>query len=249
MQPVNQYHLLPCLTTTRKAHWRRLTGEIASHQLTEIALYVTCVTLDERRELYDLLAATAVTKIPHVHLRDDTEEWELDYLSERYGTTLFNLHPSPAGLAIMERYPRYRSRFYLENLKLLDEGFYEGVRRCGGVCLDFSHWADFGLIRQLPQYQGFRQVLAEVPVGCCHVSAVVPHGWTDRQGRRRYNRHHFADLSEFDYLADLREYIPPIVSLELENPLTEQLQAITYIEQLLADPTPAGVLPRPAAGY
>jgi hypothetical protein len=236
--PTSQYRILPCLTTTPAANWRSLLSEIALQELTEIALFLTCVTVDERRDLYDLLAGTAVHRIPHVHLRDDAEAWELDYLADRYGTYLFNLHPSPAGLALLEQLPHYADRLYLENVKALDEGFYEGVRRCGGLCLDFSHWVDFGLIQRLPQYDAFPQVLAEVPIGCCHVSAIVAEGWTDDRGKRHYNRHYFERLEELDYLFEQRAYLPPIVSLELENSIAEQLQAVAYLQRLLAQTPP-----------
>jgi hypothetical protein len=43
-------------------------------------------------------------------------------------------------------------------------------------------------------------------------------------------------LADFDYLKNYpRKYFPPIIALELENSLKEQLQAKEYIEKIMEE--------------
>ncbi|MDZ4384981.1 MAG: hypothetical protein U0944_01030, partial [Candidatus Moranbacteria bacterium] len=79
------------LTTTLGSDWRMKAEEIDRLGIKELALFLTCLGSEDRRELYGLLENTSLESIPHVHLRDDMELWELDYLVEKYHTQVFNI--------------------------------------------------------------------------------------------------------------------------------------------------------------
>ena len=85
--------LLGLTTITPKEEWKNKVKEIDELGIKEVALFPTCLNLEERKELYRLLENTKLERIPHVHIREeDTESWELDYLVKRYKTQVFNTH-------------------------------------------------------------------------------------------------------------------------------------------------------------
>lgn len=227
--------ILPGLTTTAGADWRSMIAEIAPLGLHEAAFFPTCLRRAERREAYTLLEQTPLRALPHVHLRDTMTPDEVEYLARRWHTEVFNLHATPAALVLIAACPQYRRRIFLENVRTLTPLFHEGLGSCGGVCLDYSHWEDFGRIRGEQTYEGFESVVQEATVGCCHVSALVREGWwhPGRNDHWRYNRHRFEQLREFDYLEEYRQYFPRYLSLELENPLREQLAVKAHLEARL----------------
>lgn len=229
----SQHIILPGITTTEGADWRTLVAEAAELGLTTAALFPTLLKPAERRELYEALEQTELQTLPHVHLRDDMERWEMEYLVERWQAEVFNLHPTEAGVALLERLPEYRDRIYLENGRTITPLHRDGLQRCAGVCLDFSHWEDFGYTRNNEGYGEFAAVVQAHGVGCCHISAVIREGWRHpvRSDEVRYNRHYFEELAEFDYLTRYREYFPSYLSIELENSLSEQLLVKAYLEE------------------
>lgn len=70
-----KHKILLGLTTTPKSDWREKVKEIEKFGIKELALFPTFLSPDERKELYTLLEKTKIKNIPHVHLRDDMEEW------------------------------------------------------------------------------------------------------------------------------------------------------------------------------
>lgn len=227
--------ILPGITTTRGSDWRAKVAEIEQLGLEVAALFPTVLDLPTRRELYAALEQTPLQRIPHVHLRDDMERWELQYFQERWHTVAFNLHATEAGLQLIRRAPEYAAAIHLENTHSLTPLFMEGLTLCGGLCLDFSHWQDFGRLVGEPSYAQLDVLASRYPIGCCHVSAVVAQGWRRSENEPlHYNRHYFTVLSELSYLTDYRQYLPSLISLELENSLAEQLMAKKYLRELLA---------------
>jgi hypothetical protein len=225
------------LTTSAGSDWRAKIAESAELQLSALALFATGIGLEERQELYALLEASSLQALPHVHLRHDTEAWEVDYFVERWRTEVFNLHAMPEALSLLGRCPQHRSSIYLENGSSLTPLFLECLASCAGLCLDFSHWADHGEKRGNEGYELLPALAKQHPVGCCHLSAIVPEGWWEpvRNDHWRHSRHWFEDLREFDYLRAYRRYFPHYLSLELENSLVEQLEAKAYAEELLVE--------------
>jgi len=206
------------LTTTSKSDWRAKTKEIDELGLKEIALFPTCLKKDERRELYGLLEKTGLEHIPHVHLKDDMNEQELEYLSDRYQTELFNTHadrPYKHFLAMN----RFRGVVYIENLYKIDDVFKEAVRLFAGICLDVSHWQQLGKEKAEPTYDDFASFLKKYRIGCCHISG--PSGHWLKSGEN------------LGYARAYSEYLPEYISLELENSFTEQMKAKEYLKKLL----------------
>jgi len=216
---------LPALTTTRKDLVAPFLEDLSRSKVRTIALFPTTLKPDERRTLYRDLEGILGLRIPHVHLRADCDDAEIGYLVYRFGTEVFNVHPAASNTAFVPESSRWTKKIWLENSDVLPEA--EQLEGYGGVCPDFSHWEAARRSRD-PLYEGFADLVRRFPPRCCHISAIRegdPNPWNGRT-----DHHHFTSLSDLDYLDRYREFFPPDwASLEVENPLDEQLAAIAYL--------------------
>lgn len=224
------------LTTTPKSDWREKTREIDKLGLEEVALFPTFLEMDERKELYYLLEKTRLKRLPHVHLRDDMEEWELDYFIERWHSQVFNIHSTRAASDFLER-TSHKDIIFIENLHKIDEYYIKNVETGGGICIDFSHWQDQGKFQNNEGYDQFENLIKKYKVGCSHISAIIeePFEYIDpKSGKGRMVRddHFLSDLSQLDYMRDYVQYLPRYVSIELENSFERQMKAKEYLEKL-----------------
>jgi len=221
--------ILPALTSTRKDRIPAFLDDLARSEVRTIALFPTTLKPDERHNLYRSLEAIVGLKIPHVHLRSDCTDAEIGYLAYRFGTEVFNVHPSASNTAYVPESTRWLAQIYLENADVLPDE--DQLRSYGGVCPDFSHWEAARRARDRG-YDGFEALVRRFPARCCHVSAIRegdPNPWNGRT-----DHHHFTQISDLDYLVRYREFLPPDwVSLEVENPLEEQRAAIRHLNTLL----------------
>jgi len=231
-----KHKILLGLTTTRGSDWRDKMREIDEFGIKEIAAFPTCLELPERKELYEALKGSKIESIPHLHIRSDMEEWELDFFRDQYGTELFNIHPSDEGLALISNNPEYQSKIYLENTGELSNNFFSGLPNSAGLCLDFTHWYDYQYLQNRSDYQNFDQTIRKYSIGCCHISAIKPNSCYVIEGDKKnleFNSHTFANLSEFDYINKVKEYLPEVISIELSNTLKEQMEVKKYLEELI----------------
>jgi hypothetical protein len=227
--------ILPSVTTFQQTNintWQDKIAEIDKFDLKEVALFLTSLPFEKRPELYRALETTNLQAITFVHIKTDVTVDELDYLSGRWGTRVFN-HHCVSTWPLDHDISKYFPKLYIENteIPLADEEL-EGK---AGICLDFSHLEDAR--RSAPEI--FKQWLgacSKHPVGCGHVSAVREDPWqsNDPKDFPRYSRHDFKNLSEFDYLANYPLVMfPKFIAIELENSLEDQLKVREYIENLL----------------
>ena len=223
-------HIIPGLTSTKKERISSFIEDLQREGIKEIALFPTCLDNAERASLYKELELLPSLRIPHVHARSDFDEGELDYLCERFGTEAFNIHPNGSTHPFGRIPARHLQKFFVENVEQVPEE--AELELVGGLCPDFSHWANalaFGRI----EYDGaMRRLASRYTIGCCHLSALRPGFPNPWHGE--WDHHEFMSLSDLDYLRDYRDFMPQgWGSLELENPLSQQLKALQYLESLL----------------
>lgn len=225
------------LTTITPGEWKNKVKEVDELGLKEIALFPTCLDIEQRQELYDLLEKTRLENIPHVHLRLDIESWELDYLTQRFKTRVFNVHPRKEAIAFIRRNKKYQDKIFVENL-LMDDDFLEVLDNCGGICLDLAHWEDYGFMKKGKPYEILPGLLKKHKIGVNHLSAVkkeITHyrdNFTN-QDFYNYSDHNLTELVEVDYVKKYKDYLADIISLELENPLKRQLEVKNYLEKII----------------
>jgi len=233
------YRILPSITTTSGANWRQMVLEIDELGLEEIALFPTCLEYEQRQELYLALEKTNLKRIPHVHLRNDFEVAEIEYLTNRFDTEIFNGH---IGLLkdINEKLVAYKNLIFIENSNLvLNKELFNKVEfdkiGVAGLCLDLAH---LERDRQFSQKIYAQTILMarEYKIGCNHISA-FKFSFFSRWSKEKGDSHYLNNLTELDYLANMpEEFLAPIISIELTNSLTEQLEIKKYIEVLLRRP-------------
>lgn len=219
------------LTTTSRSDWREKIKETELYNIKEIALFPTVLLPEERKKLYQLLEKSPVEKITLVHLRSDMEIWELDYLTERYKTEVFNIHPIKKH-PLKHDYSKYANKIYIENLTELPR--IPNLKKFAGLCLDFSHWEDkastiVGYDKEI------RSLIKKFKIGCCHISVTKSYLQKDpgRLGKFEYSSHWLDDLSELNYIKKYLVFLPEIISIELENSFVEQLKAKKYLEKMI----------------
>ena len=222
--------IFPSITTTDGVDWRRQIQELKELGLKEVCLFPTCLELKQRKELYKLLETAGVENIPFVHLRSDMDIGEIEFFIKRYKTKVFNIH-SRKKHQLDYDLSKFRSIIYLENHELPTPE--PEIKQWAGICLDATHAERERLMRN-KHFPNFLQLLEKYPCGCCHLSAIKPKLMIDpKTGEKSYEGHTFADLNEFDYVQCYQKFLPDIIALELENPISEQLKAKEYLEKLL----------------
>jgi len=227
--------ILVGITTTHNSNWRKKIEDIDKLNIKEVALFPTVLGAGERKEYFEKLSKSKLKSAPHIHIRDDMKIEELKYIHDQYGTKLFNIHATDDGNDFIEKYgEKYKRQLFVENSGELDDNFYQALASSSGLCLDFSHYYDYWYIQKRRDYEKLNSLLPSLNIGCCHISAITKEKmFVDYGGKDKwhYNRHTFSKLSEFDYLKELKEFLPDIISLELENDLDEQLAVKKYIEK------------------
>lgn len=212
------------LTTTPGSDWREKIEEINKFNIEEIALFPTYLKLPDRKILYNLLDKSKVKSIPHVHIREDFEIEEIDYLVKKYNVKVFNIHCDQKGLDAFNKCKKYQKLSYFENQRIDNPDVFERyLGLSGGICVDFSHLDD-NIFTSKRNVKFINEWMKKYPIGCCHVSAI----------RRilfwSHSYHKFKKLSDLDYIIKYKEYLPELISLELENSFEEQIKAREYLK-------------------
>lgn len=209
--------------TTTKNNWRELIEEADRLKIEEICYFPTALTGEERKTAMGILKKSKIKRIPLVHIRADMNGDELEWFWANYGTRVFNIHSS-------KEYPLKNNLNYFRKVIFIETGAVKlgsEPMNWAGVCPDFSHIEHFRLLGD-ERYSDFIESLEKYPRGVGHINAVSDYG------DGRYDRHCYRKLSEFDYLLRYVKYLPEICALELENTLTEQLEAKKYLEEMVS---------------
>lgn len=223
------------LTSTPNSDWRRKIEEAKKFDITEVALFPTCLEIDDRKELYQLLEDSPIKSIPHVHLREDHKEWELDLLFEKYGTRLFNLHANEKCRVTFEKLAKYNENIYFENHSKISELFLDLLDKSAGICVDFAHWKNDSEVRKIADYEKFPEILGKYKIGCCHISGFMDPIFIDTEdGSLHKDRHYISRSKDLEYMKDFTQYLPKYCSMELGNSFEEQLGYREYLKEIVS---------------
>ena len=227
--------LVSITSTSNPIGWVEKVKKISELGIEEAALFPTTLKQNQRKELYSTLEKSTIRSIPHVHLRGDMEDWELDLFIVKYNTRFFNIHPDKSKHPFGRDFSKYREKIYVENVLVVPEQ--KELKKCAGLCIDFSHWEANVLYGNGEYNEKMRKMSDKFPIGCCHVSAV--------RNRSEYNpkfpdkfsgklgQHFMESLNDLDYIKKYKKYLPEFVSIELENSIAEQLEAKKYLEKMI----------------
>ena len=235
------------LTTTRNSNWREKIKEIHRYNIEEIALFLTCLEKEKRQELYGLLENSPLKKIIHVHLRNDMDVSELDYLVQKWKTEVFNIHTKKS-YPFLHDLSKYAAKIFVENHEILFDGkkllskeylpSKMELQKWGGLCLDLAHREDFLMKQKIVVEKAedkIVELLENFKIGCCHISAINKKFHKDygQKGFWEFSCHIMNDLQELDYVKKYVYILPDIISIELENSFKEQLGVKKYLEKII----------------
>lgn len=223
---------LAAISDLNLSGWRPKIQEIINLGLTEVALFLTGLEKMERENLYNALENTPIKCIPHVHLRTDMTVDEIDYLSDKYKVEVFNLHSS-AEFPFQYDYSKYASKIFLENCYAVPGD--RELKKFGGLCIDFSHWEGKKLENDQNYCKKLERAAANYKIGCAHVSSIKskPTPIVINSKIKEFDSHILEDMHELDYIKNYKKYLPNIVSIELENSISEQLEAKKYLKKII----------------
>ncbi|MFP4377149.1 MAG: hypothetical protein ACLFP4_08900 [Spirochaetales bacterium] len=225
--------IIPGLTTTKRDAIPAFFAALRSSERRRIALFPTVLDGAERRELYRALESVEGLHIPHVHLRTDMQVDEIRYLQERFGAELFNIHPAASRHPFGPVPGEIAARVFVENVEVPPTE--SDLQAVGGMCPDYSHLESARIVGQTEYVEATELLLERYTIGCCHVSAIRPGERNEWNGGPDF--HTMRRVRDLDYMRGYRAFLPRRwVSLELENSLAEQEEAVRYLERLLAAP-------------
>lgn len=230
--------IMPSITTHSKMgnSWRSKVSEIATLGLTEVALFVTGLSPEEREDCYRALVTAQKDQqfaIPFVHAVASMREDEFWFLKDTFGTEAFNLHPSwdfP-----LEHYlsNQLRQHIYIENCssrRPLDD---DDLENFAGLCLDLSHLAESYTVNT-ETFSATVSLASSFHVGANHISAVQIRHEAGGHLTPIISSHIASTTDDFLYLAALpSNCCSNLCAIELENSLEEQLQYLPTIAAYL----------------
>ncbi len=159
-------NIYPSITTTDRHYLEKL-NEINSLGLSEVCFFATQIPLSERKDFYKHLENSTVKHIPLVHIKEDMEEWELEFFLNKFKTKTFNCHPQ-------DEHPLKNNLLKYKDIIFVENTFYplkeSDIKKFGGICFDFSHLETMR-ISSPSVFKSNMILIDKYKIGCSHISA------------------------------------------------------------------------------
>ncbi|MFA6064416.1 MAG: hypothetical protein WCW44_06280 [archaeon] len=189
----------------------------------EAGLFLEIVPLKERAKIYSALKKSKIQKIPLVHIRNDMEKWELDYLENEYHPKYLTIHEN--SFKYLTKWNGYHKKLFLEmNFDNEIPGFVD-VNKIGGFCIDLSHFKS-GEERWTSDFEYVIKNMTKKRPLCNHLNGYT---W-----KKRKDIHRVKNVSEFEYLKTLPSFVfGEKIALEMFNPIKQQLEYKKHVVNML----------------
>lgn len=225
---------LVSVTSLENPNWKKQIEDIKKFKINEFALFLTALDSDGRKECYQLLEQLGNISIPFCHARTDMTESEFEYLSLKFGTNKFNIHPI-SEFPLEYQWKEIKKKIYVENvIKTLPTE--EELKDFAGICLDTAHLEDDRLTRP-EKYERAIKLLDKYPIGANHINGILDTpAYVDSRDPNRacYDNHDIHSLSEFDYLKKLpARYFSDTIAIEVKNDIETQLKIKEILEEII----------------
>jgi len=224
-----QITLYPTITAVSNCHFEKL-EEAQKLKIKKLCVFFSPLIQEKRKVFYKALEKSIIKEIPFAHIRGDFTKEEIIYLKKNFNTRLFNFH-SDNQHKIFYDYGDLKKEIYIENTMTK---FNESeITDYAGICLDVSHLENDRLTNN-GRYLYFKNLLKKMNCACGHASALKKDiNYCEVAEEKRFDKHFFEKLSDFDYLVKYKKILPQVIALEVENTLSQQLKAIEYINKKL----------------
>lgn len=153
------FEVYPSITTSFGSNWKEIISDVKRLNLKKICLFPTGVGMGERKKIYQALEDSPVKIIPLVHLRNDMEAWEAEYLIKRFKTQVFNVHSKKEYKfsQSLREYSKKHIAMELTHTPIEDE-----LPAYAGICLDAAH-VENNMLRKSSLYNSFFKVSCKIP--------------------------------------------------------------------------------------
>lgn len=216
-------------------NWQAKFESLATLQVTELGLFLLGVPLATRREIYRRLEKSSVVKIPYVQLPLDADDSEIEYIVQKYKTSIFSLPPIAESYTIASRRASAPQTIVIQNPSpdIKNSEFNEeALARPGvaGICLDTAT-LEADRLHRPKLYQTNLFALDHHPVLCSLISP-VSHSLLSRFTG---NPSRLTNLNSLRYLHNIvPKYLATTLILKLDNFFDEQLEVKQYLETILS---------------
>ncbi len=212
------------ITGDKNIDWKNKLKEIEKFKISRVALFLEIFkSKRQRQKIYQALLDSCVKEIPLVHIREDMDKSELEFLSKNFGSRYFTIHET--SFRILDKWKGYHKQLFLEmnydNFvpRIVD------VRKIGGFCVDFSHFKT----SEQKWSKDFEFVMSKrksVRFACNHVN-----GYSYEKNR---DIHTVKNLKEFDYLKTLPKFLfGKVIAIETNNSISDQLKFKRYLTKII----------------
>lgn len=244
--------VLPSITTLSRSGntWREKLAELRELPIPKVAVFLTGLENEERRELYSRLRELRKEKeitVPFVHAVTRMPEHEFGMLINEFGTEAFNLHPTREYPLQFELSGRIRKKIFIENSRPWTALSDEDIDGFAGVCLDMSHLEEAR--RNDPEvYKRTLKVATRFGIGANHLSALSEGAQLPERPWIQYQSHASVGGGDLDYLFRYPvNFFSRYCAIELENSLSEQVEFAKRIGNILGTMSVIDALSREAA--
>jgi len=219
------FKIYPSITGHKTIDWQSKLKEINQLKITEAAVFLECFDEKERDHLYKFLLKSSIKKVPFVHLRDDTDQKDIEFFIKNYQTQYFNIHEEH--FDILNQWSGYWDKLYLEMNYDSQIAKNVKVREIGGFCIDLSHFkAAIARGSEEAAYAFFRK--NKIKFTCNHLNGYDP--------IKKCDKHTIDNLNDFDYLTSLPKFVfGQIIALEVNNSIKEQIEFKKYLTKRLTN--------------
>ncbi len=216
--------ILLSITGNKQEHYLDKIREVRERNINRVALFLECFKLDQRKNIYNELKKSKIKEIPLVHIRDDMDKSELDFLFNNYKSRYFTIHENH--FDILYKWKGFEKNLFLEmNTDNIVADNVE-VEKIGGFCIDLAHYqkqkdretVDYEYVYQRKENKSLFK--------CNHLS-----GYSFKEME---DLHYVKNKKYFEYIKNLPEFIfGDVIAIEINNSIKDQIKFREYIEKLI----------------
>jgi len=229
--------ILVSVVTAGNPDWRKSVADLKKYGIHRFALFLTMIPRSDKfADIFDEISKQIPgAEIPFSHISQKLTPDQLDRMIEKFGTKVFNRHPTREFPLIYD-YSKFNSMIYIENAgPAIEDGLkVSDIENFAGVCLDVSHLEN-AKRQKFSGYDITLETVKKCPIGANHISGILTkpfHG--PISGTFSHDSHKFYKLEDFDYLKNYGpEFFGSYIAIEVYNPIAEQLEAKKYIEKII----------------
>jgi hypothetical protein len=200
--------------------------EIEKFGLTEAALFLECLSKNDRAKVYAALEKSGIKNIPLVHLRSDMTRKELVMLQKNYKVKYFTIHEEH--FKIINNWRGFYKKLYLEMSTDNHVDSRVKVEKIGGFCVDLAHYKKQAVLKNKDyKYVYDRKGNTKLFV-CNHLS-----GYDYKQNT---DLHVVKSKKSFLYLNSLPDFVfGKLIAIEVDDSIKKQLIFKDYAGSLLGN--------------